>query len=487
MDNLTRCEATLKIDGMIRVRRLLLAFGLVLACAAVDAAAQGRNRRPPPALDTAGLRTFTTRHFVLRSNTTDAFARDLGRKLDSYYDQLMVMLQQLLNEPVPRVRASVVLFERQDDYQRYARRNAPQLVNNGGYYDGATRTIVTYRYNNSLQLYFHEILHSVMGEVFKDHYFFRYSKPNWPIWFDEGLAEYFGSFRVEANDIRIGQRNRTKIAYLLNALATGSFVGLEALLTAPSDRYSGASMNLYYAEAWGLLDFLIKNEPYNKNLSRFYAAIKADADGLQSFKRFFGDDLEDIDRRWRAHLWSLGTIPDGWQDLFSGQSIDDWTVHEGGDWLVRGGAIRGVGDENYNYLIKSELPYTGFTFTLEVKLVEGTTGIILGNNFHGEYPYYYLIDLARDQVTLRRSYSATRIVTLKETQPHVPEGEWLPVTVTVTQGRLRVWVNGQPVLDEPEDRDRYSLFGMYLYQGKAHFREVRLRRESPTPPAAPTR
>ncbi len=472
---------------MALARRLLPALLTLLFAMPTPADAQGRGKRPYPASETNGLTTYTTRHFVVRTNTPEPFARALGRKLDSYYDQLGQKLPALLQDKIETVKASVILFERQEDYQRYARRNAPQLVNNGGYYDGATRTIVTYRYNNSLQLYFHEILHAVMGEVFEDHYFFRYSKPNWPIWFDEGLAEYFGSFSVVDDDVKIGARNKTKIAYLLNALHSGTFVGLAELLSAPSEKYSGASMNLYYAEAWGLVDFLVKNQPYSENLPRFYAAIRADADGRASFERFFGSDLQDLDRRWRAHLWSLGSIPDGWQTLFNGKSIDDWTIHEGGRWKVANDAVHGVGDDNYNYLIKSELPYTAFTLTLEVKLERGTTGVILGNNYHGEYPYHYLIDLARDQVTLRRSYSATRISTLKETQPHVPEGQWLPVTVTVMNDRLKVWVNGQAVLDEPESRNRYSLFGVYLYQGEAKFRKVRLRKESPIPPAAPTR
>jgi hypothetical protein len=42
------------------------------------------------------------------------------------------------------------------------------------------------------------------------------------------------------------------------------------------------------------------------------------------------------------------------------------------------------------------------------------------------------------------------------------------------------------VFDEPETRDRrYSLFGVYLYQGSARFRNLSVRSELPTPPAAP--
>jgi len=210
-------------------------------------------------------------------------------------------------------------------------------------------------------------------------------------------------------------------------------------------------------------------------------------DGMAAFTRSFGSDLEDLERRWRAHLWSLGAVADGWQSLFNGQGIDMWTVHEGGRWQVKGGVIDGVGDENYNYLIRSELPLTAFTFDLEMKVMNGTTGLILGNNFHGEYPYYYLVDISKDHVTLRRSYSATRIATIKEIRPLFPEKQWLPVSVQLLNDRLKVWVNGQLVLNEVEDKDRYSLFGVYLYQGHAQFRNIRIRKESPVPPAAPKR
>ena len=267
---------------------------------------------------------------------------------------------------------------------------------------------------------------------------------------------------------------------------TKTLVGLPTLLTAPSEKYSGASMNLYYAQAWGLLDFLAKTPPYDQALPKFYKAIKSDVDGLTAFKQAFGDDLVQLDAQWRSYLWSLGGVPAGWHDLFNGQSIDEWTVHEGGAWTIDDRAIVGRGDENYNYLIKSELPYTAMSIRLEVQIDRGTTGLILGNNFHGEYPYYYLIDLARDQVTLRRAYSATRISTLQEAQPHLPEDEWVPVVITVANRRLKVTVNEQPVFDVPEDRERrYSLFGVYLYQGAARFRNLGIKSELPTPPAAP--
>jgi hypothetical protein len=480
---LTTRGASPKIGGMNVVRSLFIATAIVAVFGWGEA--KGAEGPPQPSKSSDRLKVYTTRHFVLKSDTPVAYARELGRKLDLYFDQLGRLLPSLLGEPLQPVKTSVILFQHQDDYQRFANRNAPQLVNNGGYYDGATRTIVTYRFNNSLQLYFHEILHAVMGELFKDHYFFRYSRRHWPIWFDEGLAEYYGSFQVSGNTLVFGSRNKTKIAYLLNAMASGTFVDLPELLVALSDRYSGATMNLFYAEAWGLMDFLMHTARYKKMIPKFYAAIRGNADGLTAFKRYFGSDLADLNRRWRAHLRSLGAIPYGWQSLFNGISIDDWTVHEGGKWHVRNGTIHGKGDENYNYLVKSELPHMSFTLSLDVRLDSGTTGVILGNNYHGEYPYYYLIDLAQNRVTLRHAHSATRIVTIKDVHPHLPQKTWLPVNIQVVNDRLKVWVNGQKVLDEQESKARYSLFGVYLYRGRAGFKNLRLRKESPIPPAAP--
>ena len=468
--------------GMIRrPYRWLAAVVLTLALASPSYAQD--NRAPQDA--SAHLQTYMSKHFVLKTNCTPEFSVELSQRLDTYYEQLQELLPPILGEPLQAVRASVILFEQQDDYQKYAHKNAPLLVNNGGYYDGATRTIVTYRYNNSIQLYFHEILHAVLGQMFKDHYFFRYSKKNWPIWFDEGIAEYFGSFENVDGKLKFGARNKTKIAYLINALSSDSFVNLPKLLKARADRYSGNTMNLFYAEAWGLMDFLIHTKKYRKSLPEFFLDIKSGTDGIVAFKKHFSNDIKDMNRRWRAHLWSLGGVSEGWQSLFNGQTIDNWTIHEGGEWVVKNQHINGKGNDSYNYLIRSELPRTAFTFSLDLRLERGTAGIILGNNNHLEYPYYYLIDISKNQATLRRAHSATQIRTIRNVQPHIPQNQWLPVTVRVFKNRLQIWINGQQIMDETENKDLYSLFGVYLYRGHAQFRNLRLKKEVSVYPAAP--
>ena len=448
---------------------------------AAGALAAGPAEAAPPvepsSLDAMPLRVYVGEAITLRTDTSDAYARALLVKLDSFIAQANAELGRLLDVPARAVGATIVVFETQDRYQRHARRNAPGLVNNGGYYDGSNRTVVTYRYNNSMQLYFHELVHALMAEHFEDHHFSRYMRKNWPIWFDEGMSEYLGSYAVDGAGIRIPAANKGKLAYLANAIAHRAFVPLDSLLRAPASLYSGASMNIYYAESWGLLDYLARHPVHRSQLPAFFRRIRAGDDGQSAFTNCFGEDLVGFERAWRDQIQKNVEPPARGVWLFNGISIDDWTIHEGGNWGAEQGEIRGRGDRHYNYLIKGEVPLRDFRFELDLLIERGTAGLILGNNYHGEYPYYYLIDVARDAVMIRRSYTATRIEPVKQAFAEIAHGQWAHLEVTVVDRTLSVSVNGREILSAASDRDSYSLFGLYLYHASARFKNVRLQRE----------
>ncbi len=431
----------------------------------------------------APLRRYTGRNIVLQTDTRNEYALELLTKLDSFIGQATGELSRVLEVAATPKPTQIIVFESQDRYQDYARQHAPGLVNNGGYYDGGMRTVVTYRFNNSMQLYFHELVHAMMGEQFADHHFSRYTRRNWPIWFDEGIAEYLGSFEVAGTGIHIPAQNKGKLAYLANAIANNVFIDLAALLKAPAERFSGASMNIYYAESWGLIDFLLHSPLHRSNVAQFFRKIRQGEDGLVAFKACFGNDLTTIDAAWRVYIHEATRPAQGWVPLFSGESIDDWTVHEGGQWRAGQGEIRGQGDRNYNYLIKSEVPMTDLSYELDLQLQQGTAGLILGNNFHGEYPYYYLIEIARDAVLLKRAWSASQIEPVVQAYAEIPLGQWVHLRVQIIDRVLHMTVGGKEILTTRVDRDRYSLFGLYLYRAKVRFRNVQVHNEQAEPKA----
>ena len=435
-------------------------------------ASEGSTARQP-------LQRTAGKTAVLWTDTRPEYAAELLGRLDSFLAQAHAEMGKILEVSVVAKPVQIYVFESQERYQEYAREHAPGLVNNGGFYDGGMRTVVTYRYNNSMQLYFHELVHAMMGEQFGDHHFTRYTRRNWPIWFDEGIAEFLGSFDLIGKEVHVPAVNKGKLAYLVNAMANNVFIDLPTLLKAPAERFSGPSMNIYYAESWGLLDFLLSSPVTRPKLSVFFKKIKGGEDGLSAFRSCFGDNLQQLDATWRAYLYERARTKPGAVQLFGGSHIDDWTIHEGGQWLAGGGEISGHGDRNYNYLIKSELPSTNFTYQLDVNLAHGTAGLILGNNFHGEYPYYYLIEIARDVVMVRRAWSASHIEPVIQAYAELPPGSWVQVRASVADRVLRLYVAGREVLQTRVDRDRYSLFGLYLYRAKVRFRNISLVREVP--------
>ncbi len=439
-------------------------------------------RAPGDGADSADhlpLRKYPGRAITLLTDTRHEYAADLLVKLDSFMVQANNTLAEILAVRALAKPTQLIVFESQDRYQEYAKDNAPGLINNGGYYDGATRTAVTYRYNNSMQLYFHELVHVMMGEQFADHSFSRYTRKNWPIWFDEGVCEYVGSYEVVGTGIRVPGVNKGKLAYLVNALHHNSFIDLPTLVRAPAERFSGASMNIYYAESWGLVDFLVHSPGQNGKFTQYFQHIHAGEDGLSAFKAVFGHDLVQLDTQWRAYIAARAQVPEGDVQLFNGQSVDDWAVHEGGQWLVSGGEIQATGNSNHNYLIKSELPVGDFSFDLDLNLARGTAGVILGNNFHGEYPYYFLIDVSRDAILLRRASSASLLEPLMQAWADIPLGKWRHLRVAVVNHVLRVEIAGREALAMRVDRDTYSLFGIHVSQARARFRNLTVRQEQP--------
>ena len=436
------------------------------------------------------LQRSAGKYAVLWTDTRPEYAAELLGRLDSFLTQAHAEMGRVLDVQVTAKPVQIYVFESQERYQEYAREHAPGLVNNGGFYDGGMRTVVTYRYNNSMQLYFHEMVHAMMGEQFADHNFTRYTRRHWPIWFDEGIAEYLGSFELLGRNVQVPAVNKGKLAYLVNAMANRAFIDLPTLLKAPAERFSGPSMNIYYAESWGLLDFLLSSPATRPKVAQFFKKIKSGEDGLGAFRSCFGDNLIALDSAWRSYLSEKAKVGPGTVQLFSGETIDDWTIHEGGQWKAGGGEISGQGDRNYNYLIKSELPSSEFTYQLDVNLSRGTAGLILGNNFHGEYPYYYLIEIARDVVMVRRAWSASHIEPVIQAYAELPPSTWVQVRATVQDRVLRLTIGGREVLQTRVDRERYSLFGLYLYRAKVRFRNISLLREAATPawsslPAAP--
>ena len=89
---------------------------------------------------------------------------------------MAVLVPAATGAALPELPIRVRLFEDAASYHAFASTHAPALADNGGYHDGATRTVVAHRRSNPLQLVLHEVVHAMLGDVFGDPDHQRYGR-----------------------------------------------------------------------------------------------------------------------------------------------------------------------------------------------------------------------------------------------------------------------------------------------------------------------
>jgi Tfp pilus assembly protein PilF len=158
---------------------------------------------------------------------------------------------------------------------------------------------------DAYQVVYHEYTHTLL------HMNFRW----FPVWLDEGLADFYGNTRFERSQMLVGAAgSRTR------ELQTMMLIPLETLIAV--DRRSPYyhdqdKITRFYAEAWGLTHFLTfgPGMEQGKRLNRFYALLQQGTDQKTAFQEVFGNftdlekSLEEYFRKFTLPTWVLKNPP----------------------------------------------------------------------------------------------------------------------------------------------------------------------------------
>lgn len=196
-----------------------------------------------------------------------------------YAQELYVMLRSFLGGPDPGDHLiSVKVFKDQIPYKRFA--SLAGAPNAQAYYDPRNAEIVHWLGEYATQLLFqrafsHEFTHAYVDRVFRKLE---------PIWFMEGIAEWFSNLEWRGDIFVPGQMSR----FALQLLSMESMpLSIKTLTTIPRDEIYGYRFQQYFAQAWSLVDYLMTQLPYR--------AVE---------KMLLGEqiDLESHEEAWRAHV-----------------------------------------------------------------------------------------------------------------------------------------------------------------------------------------
>jgi hypothetical protein len=255
-----------------------------------------------------------TRHFELLHTEDDHEARATGALLETLLARFLHASDEagFALRP-PRNRLTWICLDDLDAFERYG------VVFEGGtragirsYYSSRTDRVVVYDgdecdhcqglASKSVRLA-HEVAHQLSYNMGLQTRGVMY-----PLWVSEGLATCFEG-AAQSGTARFDDDNPERRLRLQAATSSGRLLSLEELVVATRPPDDPEARNDFYAQCWGLLSFLYREDP--ERLQRYLAVMGAMHGGRRpaaalagEFTQAFGTPSS-VEQRWRTFIASL--------------------------------------------------------------------------------------------------------------------------------------------------------------------------------------
>ena len=227
-------------------------------------------------LEAPGWKMLTSDHFVVRGNAPLKNLRECAACMESF---LEAMRRALGGSPA-RAPFSVRVFAAARDFRLYA--TLAGAPNAESFYDPRTAEMVICLDPPREPLWLQKTLAHELTHVYMDRVWDRTG----PLWFAEGLAEYFAGFQVRDGRVLPGAVDREA----LRRLRERGPMPLEKFLRLGRDDFYGESFPYLYAQAWSLVHYLFSRK-----------------DGVVDLLLRGGTmgDVEEVEKGWLEHLEKL--------------------------------------------------------------------------------------------------------------------------------------------------------------------------------------
>ncbi len=209
-----------------------------------------------------------TSHFSVMTDAGEKRGREVALRMEqmrSIFGQLL--LKDKLKMPVP---ITVIALKSDKQYGLVA--PTKQNMAGGFYVPGYDRIYIVVNLFNDQP--WRSIAHAL------GHYFLNFNYPPVQGWFDEGLAEYFGSVQIGSKEVNIGgdpelapewhedvfedmRRDPNTPQSLTQLVSSPVWISIEDLFTMKHDGSGlreGSHNTMYYAQSWMVVHYLINNK-----------------------------------------------------------------------------------------------------------------------------------------------------------------------------------------------------------------------------------
>lgn len=227
-----------------------------------------------------------TENFAVVSNTDPERAKLIAYKLEQYRYALSLLTPNLVaSSPIP---ARVHVYRNGSSYSA-GLPIANQQVISGYFQPGSDLISINDLFNISDNVSYHEYIHLLTR-----------SDITYPLWFSEGIAEFYETFEISDHKVRLGEVNPSR----LHVLKLSGFIPLNKLLkfNAYSQVIKETTLDLYYAESWFLTHYLMMDEERRAKLIDFLERQSKGQDIESAFEQAFQYDLNKLEENLKSYL-----------------------------------------------------------------------------------------------------------------------------------------------------------------------------------------
>lgn len=430
-----------------------------------------------------------TKNFLLVGNAREKDIRQSGLKLEQFREVFTRLFPQIkFNTPVP---TTVVVFKSDDSYAPF--KPGPNIAGHfqaGPDVNYIALTTEERGLQDPFSVIFHEYTHLLLENSFD----------NLPLWFNEGLAEYYSTFRItDDQKIAIG----TAIGNHVLLLRDNKMLPLRTLFEVDhkSPHYNEKNkQGIFYAESWALMHYLIIGKAGKvEQLGKFMGLLGAKTPLEQAFQQAFGVPFEVMEKELREYVKKdrynvLNGHFESKLALDTATQVTPLTEAEAqaylGDLLVHSRR-----KEAYTYLEKAlkldpnlgmAHASLGMAYFYEGKVKEGRASLeraVAANSQNYLAHYYYAFTLSRTaesegvagyppELAAKIREHLQKAVALR---PDYPESYYLLafVSVITNQGVDESIASMKRVLNISKGRRDFAIMLAQLYMRKEDFKTAR--------------
>jgi tetratricopeptide (TPR) repeat protein len=232
-----------------------------------------------------------SKNFELVGNASDKEIRKVATRLEQFRDVFSRLLaKSKFTSSTPTI---VMVFKDFDSYKKFGPPNTAGYFQPGEDRNYIALSAVMDEANDPFSTIFHEFVHLLI----------KNNVQNMPLWFNEGLAEYYSTFQIKDGDRKV---------YLGKVISSHVFtmrerklVPLQTLFNVDhsSPLYNEKEKSsLFYAESWALVHYLTLNAERKPQLTRFLNLLLSGQSPDKAFPVAFGADYSVIEKELKEYV-----------------------------------------------------------------------------------------------------------------------------------------------------------------------------------------